>query len=157
MEELYDSDTTMIASNFFDKLVNDIRSSRLNFLFELTPFGAKISLKKSFIKDKSGTPIYKPFFEDAKFIQCEKTCNTHVTEAELCSMKNKYKMVVNELDVAFETIKKLEKSITERDETIRNIEFSKQHAKAAAEKLNTMLVEQRSKFERDRKEKVKDY
>ena len=80
-------------------------------------------MKKSFIKDKSGTPIYKPFLEDAKFIHCEKTCNTHVTEAELCSMKNKYKMVVNELDVAFETIKKLEKSITERDETIRNIEY----------------------------------
>ena len=51
MEKLNDSDIAIMASNLFD---NDIRSSTLNFRLQLTPFGAKISLKKSFIKNRDG-------------------------------------------------------------------------------------------------------
>ena len=57
MEQIHTSDPTMIASNLFDKLINDVRSSGLNFRLELTPFGAKISLKKSLIKNMEGNVV----------------------------------------------------------------------------------------------------
>ena len=57
MEELFNSDFTMIASKLFDKIVNDVKNSGLNFRLELTPFGAKISLKKTTLRNKDGTFI----------------------------------------------------------------------------------------------------
>ena len=51
------------ASVVFDHLVQQIQDSHLNFRLELSPFSANISLRKSFIRDKSGTPILPRSFE----------------------------------------------------------------------------------------------
>ena len=37
--------------------MNHVKSSNLNYYLEQSPFAAKISLKKSAVKDKSGTPL----------------------------------------------------------------------------------------------------
>ena len=52
-----DFDYTMLASNAFDYLLNQIRSSNLNFHLQMSPFSAIVSIKKSLIKDKSGLPL----------------------------------------------------------------------------------------------------
>ena len=60
-----DRNSDWLASQCFNNILNQIQDSCLNFHVQLTPFGAKISLKKSFIRDKKGAVIlpftkYKP-------------------------------------------------------------------------------------------------
>ena len=50
----------MIASQIFDKIVNNIRDSGLNFSLQLSPFAATISLKRSLVKDMSGRIVVPP-------------------------------------------------------------------------------------------------
>ena len=59
MEQLLDSDrnsATMLATKAFEKIIDEIRESNLNFQLQMTPFAAHISLKRSLIKEKSGVP-----------------------------------------------------------------------------------------------------
>ena len=49
-----DVNPTMLANATFDKILEQIQTSNLNFQLTLSPFSAAISLKKSFIKDKYG-------------------------------------------------------------------------------------------------------
>ena len=43
----------MLASNAFEQIIDQIRTSNLNFQLQMSPFSAQISLKKSLIIDKS--------------------------------------------------------------------------------------------------------
>ena len=54
------SDSTMVASKAFENILDQIRSSNLNFQLHLSPFAAQISLKKSLVKDKSGFLLSPP-------------------------------------------------------------------------------------------------
>ena len=49
-----DFDTAMLAKIAFDKILEQTQASNLNFQLRLSPFSASISLKKSFIWEKSG-------------------------------------------------------------------------------------------------------
>ena len=63
MEHLNNSDencAAMLTTNAFDNIINEIRSSNLNFQLQISPFSAQISLKRSLIKDKSGILITTP-------------------------------------------------------------------------------------------------
>ena len=51
-------DSTMLASRIFDNIITQIQNSSLNFQIQLSPFAANISLKKSLIKDKSGSIVF---------------------------------------------------------------------------------------------------
>ena len=53
----------MEASQIYDDILNQIQTSSLNYKLELSPFYAVISLKKSFIKDKSGNILHSQFYE----------------------------------------------------------------------------------------------
>ena len=53
-----DFDHTMLASRTFDNIVNMIQNSCLNFQIQLSPFAANISLKKSLIKDRTGSYVF---------------------------------------------------------------------------------------------------
>ena len=50
----------MLASNVFYKIIDQIQSSNLNFHLQLSPFSAKISLKKSLIRGKAGALLLPP-------------------------------------------------------------------------------------------------
>ena len=50
----------MVASKTFDSILEQIQASNLNFQLQISPFSANISLKKSPIKDKFGSPIFLP-------------------------------------------------------------------------------------------------
>ena len=57
MEQLTDSDAAMLANKNFEIILSTIRSSSLNYSIQVTPFAATISLRKTIIKDKTGTYI----------------------------------------------------------------------------------------------------
>ena len=59
MKAEYDSDLheTMGADTIFNGLIDMIRNSCLNYQVQMSPFSAVISIKKSFIKDRSGCSI----------------------------------------------------------------------------------------------------
>ena len=52
-----DEDPTMAVTRTFDSILEQILSSNFNFQLQISPFSANISLKKSPIKDKSGTSV----------------------------------------------------------------------------------------------------
>ena len=62
MSQLNSSDVnpTMVASRTFDSILEQILSSNLNFQLQISPFSANISLKKTPIKDLSGSPVLPP-------------------------------------------------------------------------------------------------
>ena len=54
----------MNASNSFENNIHQVQNSNLNFKIDLSPFSAVISLKKSYLRDKSGNFIFpSPFSE----------------------------------------------------------------------------------------------
>merc|ERR1712179_762962 len=48
---------TMLATQSFNHILDQIQTSCLNFQIQVSPFSAIISLKKSFIKDKCGNLV----------------------------------------------------------------------------------------------------
>ena len=59
MEKLKTSDfnPTMVANKTYNRILEQVRATNLNFDLQISPFSALISLKKSLVKDRSGTPI----------------------------------------------------------------------------------------------------
>ena len=52
MEQISNSELTMLASQKFDGIIQEISSSCLNYSIQLTPYSAQISVRKSFVTDK---------------------------------------------------------------------------------------------------------
>ena len=53
-----DCDPAMLATTVFNNILEGIQKSNLNYQLQLTPFSALVSLKKSFVKDKSGKFLF---------------------------------------------------------------------------------------------------
>ena len=64
MEEITSSDLktnpTMQAAESFNHILKQVQTSCLNFHLQISPFSAVISIKKSFIRDKSGDIVLPP-------------------------------------------------------------------------------------------------
>ena len=71
-------------------------------------------------------------------------------EAELSIMQSRYDMVMDKYTAAVESIAIMEKNLKTREDTIRNLEIKNKAATAVADKLNSTMVECRSKFENDK-------
>ena len=58
MQELINSDvnlnSTMLARQSFNYILEQVQSSCLNFQMQISPYSAVISIKKSFVKEKFG-------------------------------------------------------------------------------------------------------
>ena len=66
----------MDASTIFENLLQQIQNSQLNFKLELSPFSANISLKKSFVRTRSGNLLPRSLSnlypcEDSKDVRIE--------------------------------------------------------------------------------------
>ena len=59
----------MAASKAFDKILDCVKSSNLNFCLQLSPFSANISLKKTLVKDKAGFYLTHPENSDLSLLQ----------------------------------------------------------------------------------------
>ena len=105
----YNSDfnPAMAASAMFDSIINQVRSSNLNFQMQMTPFSATIVLKKTLIRDTSG------------FALIPATYKNHKEEM----VEQKYKKVTEEMKpfkVLHTTLQTdLDEDITENKETLK--------------------------------------
>ena len=73
----------MLASTMFYKILDQIKSSNLNFQLSLSPFSAQISLKKSLVKDRSGSFLLPPPVYET--IQPVKAASSPNPTAVVCS------------------------------------------------------------------------
>ena len=81
-----DKTLTMMASQKFYSILQEIQSSHLNFQLQLSPFSALISLKKSFVREKDGSVSFPLHLGDK------------VSEAEISDYKGRNEKLVMELD-----------------------------------------------------------
>ena len=64
-----DFNPTMAACDAFEKVLNCVKTSNLNFCLQLSPFSANISIKKTLVKDKSGFYLSPPAVTDSMLVQ----------------------------------------------------------------------------------------
>jgi hypothetical protein len=58
-----------MATEVFQEIINRIQTSGLNYKIELSPFSAKVILKKILTKDLNGNPLTTKFSNEATFDQ----------------------------------------------------------------------------------------
>ena len=58
-----------MADQTFQELMNRIQTSGLNYKIELSPFSAKVPLKKTLTKDLNGNPLKAKFSDERTFDQ----------------------------------------------------------------------------------------
>ena len=95
----------MFASRTFDDILSMIKNSNLNFHLQLSPFSAIISLKKSLICDKSGSPL----ISNSTYQMFKDEVSQHKQlEYEFSTLKSKYDDLASQFKSACETIENLE-------------------------------------------------
>jgi len=156
MENLINSDETMVATKSFDHIIHQIQKSCLNLNLQVSPFSALISLKKSIVKDKKGLPLIQNLTFGNEF-SSESSLKIQALEAELLHMRDSYDKVMKKNYAATESINSLQQVITDQKEVIDILEQEKRSARAAAEVLNRKLVDKTSMFEKEKSLIVKDY
>ena len=76
-----------MATEAFQEIINRIQTSGLNYKIELSPFSAKVILKKTLTKDLNGNPVKTNFSNESTFDQvkaendflCKKVANLEQT------------------------------------------------------------------------------
>ena len=139
--------------NAFDNIINDIRTSNLNFQLQISPYSAQISLKKSLIQEKSGylhststlktpTPASKVQNSDfviaelaAKNLQLEKDLTFAVEDGNNCRVKLK--------SLEHEIIIKKE---SEDKSWMESLEHELKNLKNENEKLKDKIKEQKDEI-----------
>ena len=141
----------MEASITFENILEQIQSSNLNFHMKLSPFTAVISLKKTLIKDKSGSPLLPPPPKldnktlTQKIFELENTVSslTNDYESTLLDCENTYKdkqFLERKLETARDKIEKLQKEkVQVKAENPHNEYKSEQIKRKALAEDNTKL------------------
>ena len=123
----------MAAANYaFNNVLHSIQNSCLNYHIQMSPFSAVISLKKSLVKSKSGSPSF-PTMSDA---------NSSVSSAnreELDTLKRKHAELMIKYDDAIKTIKTLTYDIDARDDVIQNLIQAKKVAAGSADMFKVQV------------------
>ena len=102
------SDMRMLASETLETLLNQVKSSNLNFNLQQSPLSAIISIKSSFIKDKFGTPLLPP--------TPPSTGNVLNLEKDMASIKRAYEHSVLDCEETYRTIFKLKEELKIKEE-----------------------------------------
>ena len=110
-ERFINSDVKMVASNTFDDILNKIKNSNLNFHLQLSPFSAVISLKKSLVCDKLGSPLLPNLSQISEEKDSLLEKNLELI-SEITSLRNEYDNLTQQFSNACLTIKNLEEHIT---------------------------------------------
>ena len=116
MEEIISSELknnpTMLATESFNNILQQVQTSCLNFHLQISPFSAVISIKKSLIRDKSGDVMLPPPTLCHAPNQ-ELVDKNHQLETDLININKKYEDAINDCVKANQSIKSLEKHIIE--------------------------------------------
>ena len=107
-----DTNTAMLASQAFYNILDQIQSSNLNFMLQVSPFSAQISLRKSLVKDKEGIPLLPqplkqsvpPTTVELKALEVKNL----KLENDLFILRKKHTEIVGEFTNVKENIKTLE-------------------------------------------------
>ena len=88
----------MAASEEFDKNIDCVKLSNLNFCLQLSPFSANIYLKKTLIRDKSGNYM-NPVILDPSLMEKHISENTEVSK-KVAVLENTIDDLKHRLDVS---------------------------------------------------------
>ena len=145
MKEFISSDFanhTMLADQAFNKILDNVQKSNLNFQLQVSPFSALISLKKSLVKDRSGSLLLPPtpLTTVQSPLPSSPTMNADLGEllakieelkSDLLSQKNNHEDASKKLKIYEENSNKLDKE----NKTL------KQENKSLVGKLETKILE----------------
>ena len=144
MKKSISSDITnpeMLADQTFKNIIDGIQNSNLNFQLQVSPFSAFISLKKSLVKDKSGSYLQPPSQATAPTLPSQDLANLLLRIKELesdlliernnhCDVLNKYKDESVKLVKENKALKQENKSLSAKLEA-RAFEINQQKATVA--------------------------
>ena len=123
------SDSTMSASQSFESVLNHVKTCNLNFQLQQSPFSAVISIKKSFVKDKSGIPLPSPPSQtiDSKLFLQLKLENQELQdkisrqEKEFNALKFNYEDAIDNSEKIHKINSELENEITNKREHLEKL------------------------------------
>ena len=155
-----DINPTMLATKTFDRILEMIKKSNLNFVLQVSPFSANISLRKSLIKDRAGTVILPPdlsAYDDNQYLK--------ETIADLVSKNNKLekdvfnlkKLAVDDCKKANKKVASLEEQISEKDSVEDEVENITLKSEATNFGQKTEPCEPETVDESNFKEHLKDF
>ena len=171
------------ASRTFDKILEIIQSSNLNFQLKISPFSALISLKKSLVKDKLGVPLSPPFNPQLTDISGDALAaliaKNLKLERDLESLRVNYEHSVDDCVTSHKTIKTLQSQlqIVETDHIkieaedvpeknilidslnheIRDLERKNKVQKEISDKFNKELSETKVKMRKEKQAILKEH
>ena len=124
-----DLNPTMVASTTFDSILRQIFTSNLNFQVQISPFSANISLKKSPIKDKFGSPLLpRPETLPSSVPQPASNADlvamaakNMILENDLEAVRKDHARVTKDCETAHERIKWLNAQLTVKHENIEEV------------------------------------
>ena len=146
--EITDSDqnSTMMASNTFDRLLREIQSSNLNFQLQVSPLSAQISVKKSLVRDRDGTyhhPVLPSISSPCKR-QCEVACRKELDKLrhDFAEVNNDCAIKTEELVASKKTISTLEAKLTKAEaEVVKIFEEKKSEADILKKQVKVLQKE----------------
>ena len=146
MQESISSDFSnpkMLADQTFNNILDKIQKSNLNFQLQVSPFSAIISLKKSLVKDKSGSFLLPPSTQPSTRLSST-TVNTDLLvkisklETDLQIQKNSHENALNKFKDASEKLRVCEENSTKLE---RENKALKHENKTLATKLEAKTIE----------------
>ena len=116
-----DINHTMLATKTFDRILEMIQKSNLNFVLQVSPFSANISLRKTLIKDKAGNVILPPDLsaynddQNLKETIADLVSKNNKLEKDVINLKNELELAADDCEKANKKAAFLEKQISEKD------------------------------------------
>ena len=149
MENLTDSDVTMIATKNFNSILTKIQSSGLNYSLKVSPFWAFISLRKKLVKDISGRYVIPLQSETL-----EHCCDRLLLEEKVTSLQQQYEELLKAHEAANETIKLQRNMLKEQDDTIEELSVANDAFKNEAFLNKVRYQEEKNNILREHQQEV---
>ena len=118
-----DMNPTMLAKKTFENILHQIQISNLNFHLQMSPFSAHISLKKTLVKDRSGTTLLPPSCppNHAMNVDYEALASKNIMlERDLVTVTSEYQHAVDDCEEAHRKIQILEAKLEVKTEPSEN-------------------------------------
>ena len=154
----------MTASEAFDKIIDCVKISNLNFCLQLSPFSANIYLKKTPIKDKSGNDL-NPVVSDPSLLQkyilenAELSKNVAALEDVINDFRQHLKKSEKDREDAQETISEMKNKLRIKKENLqtKENELEKNFLDQLEQKRVeiSLFCDEKKKLESEHEEKVR--
>ena len=155
----------MTASEAFEKIIDCVKLSNLNFCLQLSPFSANIYLKKTLIKDKSGNYL-NPVISDPSLLKkyvlenSDLSKNVAALEEVISDLRLRLKKSETDRENAHGTIDELKLKLSIKKENLETKEneleesFLNQLEQKSLEISN--LCDEKKELQSEHNEKVRD-